>query len=528
MGFNNSSAGVYVSERDFSQRPEQTTATIAAIIGEAHRGEVGKRTLVTSESEYISMFGKPDATIGWLGHSAVAYFSEGNRLYVTRVAPAALYGGCIIGWDGAFNTSRNWIGGEAEPEFVVLAADDLFSVHAINPGDWNSELFIRVYPNTKTADSLFYVEVYVQGSSKPVEKWQCHLDNVVDGFGVQLNVEHQINRKSNYIRVVQNTAQSALVANRKRKLVNTFDAGGNASLPGIQLTGGADGRRPNMSELTAALDLYADPEHVEVSLLINGGIADVDFQLAMDRMCQERMDCVAILDTPSDMQSVQDAIAYRRDLLHLDSTYSALYTPDVLAADQYNDIRLYVPPSGFVAAAYARTDRDYASWFAPAGMTRGALSVAGLQHTYDQSKRDALYDSQVNAIRVIEGAGIKIWGADTLQVSPSALSNMSVRRLMIVIEKTIANQLLYGVFDPNDMMLRSRIETSASSFLQGLLNAEGLYAYSVQCNDSNNPPATVAAGDLYVALWCDPVLPAKRIIFNAVINKTGVHLTGNV
>lgn len=240
------------------------------------------------------------------------------------------------------------------------------------------------------------------------------------------------------------------------------------------------------------------------------------------------MDCVAILDTPADMQGVQEAIAYRRDLLHLDSSYSALYSPDVLAADKYNDVRLYCPPSGFVAACYARTDRDYESWFAPAGMIRGDLSVAGVRDIYDQGKRDALYESQVNAIRVIDGAGIKIWGADTLQVQPSSLSNMSVRRLMIVLEKTIANQLLYAVFDPNDQALRSRIETACRSFLGGIKAARGLYQFEAICNDTNNTPASIAAGDLYVDIWCDPVLPAKRVMFNAIINRTGVRVTGNV
>jgi len=527
MGLNNSSAGVYVEEHDYSQRPERALATVAAIIGEADRGPVGVRKLITSESDYIAIFGKPNAKIGWLGHSAVAYFNHGDRLYVTRVAPEALSGGCTIGWDGHFNTSRCWLGGEKTPEYVEMSASDLFSVYAINPGDWNSTLYVRVMPNTKLGGAYFQLEVYVSGSAKPVETFTCHLKNITDGYGVQLNVESQVNRKSNYIRVVQNLQQADLLVNEDRQLVNTYDAGGIAQNLGIQLTGGANGRRPNMSELVSALDLYADPEYVDVNLLINGGITDPDFQLAMAELCSNRMDCVAILDTPSDKQGIQDAISYRRETLHLDSSYAALYTPDVLAADQYNDIRLYVPPSGFVAAAYARTDSDYESWFAPAGMARGDLKVAGIREVYDQAKRDALYESQVNAIRVISGSGIKIWGADTLQVQPSALSNMSVRRLMIVLEKTIANTLLYGVFDPNDQTLRSRIEMSCRMFLGSLKDARGLYAFDAICNDSNNPPATIAAGDMHVDLWCDPVLPAKRIMFNAVVNKTGVRVTGN-
>jgi len=529
MSIPNSSAGVYVSERDLSGRTERALSTVAVIVGEANRGPVGQRTLVTSESEYVDLFGPPDVSIGYMGHSAIAYLQEGNRLYVTRVSPTAKFGGCVIGWDGTYNTSRSFNEGVDRPEYEIpdMSSTDLFSVYAINPGAWNNDVFIRVYPNTKIYDGFFYLEVYLTGYGQPVEKWHCHLDYVVDGFGRQLNIAQQINRGSRYIRINQNVEHEELATNTKRQFINVFDAGGELALPGRRFRGGSNGRRPSISEFMEALQLYADSEHVDINLLINGGICDPAYQKAMDTLCQNRMDCVAILDTPSDMQDVQSALTFRRDTLHMDSSYSALYSPDVLAADKYNDIRLYCPPSGFVAACYARTDREFESWFAPAGMNRGDLKVAGLRAVYDQGKRNALYESQVNAIRIIEGSGIKIWGADTLQVRPSSLSNMSVRRLMIVLEKTIANELLYAVFDPNDQQLRSRIETVCRSFLDGIKAARGLYGYEAICNDSNNKPATIAMGDLYVDIWCDPVLPAKRVMFNAIINKTGVRVTGN-
>lgn len=526
MGQSNS-AGVYLKENDFSQRPARATTSIAVVVGEAHRGPVGQRTLVTSEDEYVGMFGKPDAKIGYMGYTAVAFLNEGDRLYVTRVAPNALIGGCTISWDGTFNTSSSFSVGIKEELDITLNPNDLFAIYAINPGDWNSELFIRVYPDTKALDGYFYLEVYTKNAALPVEKFRCHLDLIVDGFGVQLNVEHQINRKSSYIRVVQNHEQADFINNPRMQLINTFDAGGNANATGIALTGGTDGARPTESDLINAWDLYADKEVVDINMLLNAGFTSPAFQMRMDELCRDRMDCVAILDVPSDSQKVQDAIAYRRLDLHLDSSYSALYSSDLYVGDKYNDIRLYLPPSGFVGACYARTDRDYELWFAPAGMIRGDLDVAGVRQVYDQGKRDALYESQVNAIRVIEGAGIKIWGADTLQIVASALSNMSVRRLMIFIEKSMENVLLYSVFDPNDQLLRSRLESVSSRFLKQIKDARGLYDFKVVCDESNNKPESIANGDLNIDFWVDPVLPAKRIHFTAVINKTGVRVTGN-
>ena len=527
MGNVHNSAGVYVQERDFSQTPVAATTSIGVLIGEAHQGPVGIPTLVTSESEYISIFGKPDATIGYLGHSAVAFLSEGDRLYVVRVAPHALYGGCTISWDGSFNTSSSFISGASTPDDITINTSDLFAIHAVNPGTWNSRLYVRVYPDTKFGNGFFYLEVYTAGSAYPVEKWRCHLGYVVDGFGVQLNVEQQINRKSSYIQIVQNHEFAELATSPNKQFINSFDAGGSASSLGIQMVGGADGARPNTYDFIEALNLFADPEVIDVNMFINGGITDTDYQRAMDELCRTRMDCIAILDTPSDEQAAQAAIAYRRASLAIDSSYSALYSSDVLVADQYNDIRLYVPPSGFVAACYARTDRDYELWFAPAGMIRGDLRVDGVRVLYDQGKRDALYESQVNAIRLIEGSGIKIWGADTLQIMGSSLSNMSVRRLMIFIEKSMENVLLYSVFDPNDQILRSRLEDAGTRLLRPIKNARGLYNFGVVCDESNNPPESIANGDLYIDFWLDPVLPVKRVQFTAVINATGVRVTGS-
>ena len=60
---------------------------------------------------------------------------------------------------------------------------------------------------------------------------------------------------------------------------------------------------------------------------------------------------------PSANQAVQSAINYRNNSLNLNTSYAAIYTPDVLIQDQYTSQQLYIPPSGYVAAVYARTDK---------------------------------------------------------------------------------------------------------------------------------------------------------------------------
>ena len=519
MGQVHSSAGVYVVEHDYSQQALGGATSIAVLIGEAHQGPVGESTLVTSEANFINVFGKPDAKLGYLGHSAVAFLNEGSRLYVTRVAPNCLYGGCMISWDGQFNTSSSFASGISSPDDIEFLVNDLFAVYAINQGAWNNDLFIRVYPDTKAGGGFFYLEVYKLGGNMPVEKWRCHLRLITDGFGVQLNVQEQINAGSKYIRIVQNEDQPEFVNNPDKQLVNTFDAGGDAGKMGIQLTGGSDGTRATTADFVNALDLYSDPEVISINLLINGGIFNTDYQRALDQLAKDRADCIAILDTPSTKQSVQDAIAYRRYELMIDSSFSALYAPDVYVADKYNDIRLYVPPSGFVAAAYAASDRDYEVWFAPAGMIRGDLQVAGLREVYNQGHRDALYDNQVNAIRLFEGAGIKIWGADTLQIVPSALSNVSVRRMMLYIETTLSHTILYSVFDPNNQVLRSRLEAICVTFLKTLSRA--LYSFTVVCDESNNTPDIIDNEMAILSTHIEPGRGMGKMVHELTLYRTG-------
>lgn len=510
-----SSPGVYTREIDLSQAIAGVASSIGATVGWSKKGPVGTPTLVTNTKKFIETFGKPDASISFMHYCSLAFLEEANRLYVVRVAPGAKYGGAVVSTENQMNTAAAFDSGQADPSIYNFQPNDLFVIHAIDPGRWNNELKVHVYPNTKVFDNSFYIDVYLLGTNQPVERFLVHMDLKVDGYGVQINVEEHINSRSNYIRIVQNKDNPEYVANPAKQFINTLNV--------VTFAGGDDGTQPTVSDIVNAWDLFKDKEKIKVNLLINSGYTDVAVQQKMNALCESRMDCLAILDTPSNLQKVQDALNYRRNQLAIDSSYSALYTPDYLVLDQYNDIRIYVPPSGHVAAAYARTDRDYELWFAPAGMNRGKLNVLGVRHVYNQGDRDTLYESQINATRVISGAGIKIWGADTLQTMTSALSNVSVRRLMIFLEESISLAALYSVFDPNDSILRTQLREIAERFLRPIQQARGLMRFEVICDDSNNPPEIIANGDLMLDVYLDPVLPAKRIHLTAIVQKTGAR-----
>lgn len=534
----NSSAGVYTREIDLSQRISEATTSIGVIVGASDRGPVMQTTLVTSIQDFIATFGKPNPKTSKMHYCAIEFLRESSRLYVTRVAKDPLTAGAVLSVDDAADPSPQLdmsvfknVGGDPE------GMDDPFNTYtfdsgaagienvvgifcAANPGAWNSEISIKVKPSTKrgapTPDDpqQFLVEVYLLAlSNAPIESWLVTLDYSQDGYGNQMQIEHIINNKSAYIKFLKNPSVAPGLPFLTTATCN--------------LLGGTNGDAVTDGLVMQGWDLYTDPEQLDCNILINAGYTAVAVQQKMEEIARTRRDSIAVLDIPSDSQTVSAAVAYRRADLNIDSTYAAMYGPDLKIQDPYNDLQLFVPPSGHVAAIYARTDNNASLWFAPAGMNRGFLEVLGVAATYNQGSRDAFEDAQLNPIRIVPNKGFFVWGADTLQSQASSLSNVPVRRLMNYLEKSISKAALYSVFDPNDRFLWMTLRDICERFLSPIRNERGLYWFDVICDERNNTPATIGSGDVQLDVLLDPTIFAKRIKLNAIINRTGVTFTGS-
>lgn len=533
----NSSAGVYVKEINLSQRIAEATTSIGVIVGASDRGPVMETTLITSVQEFINTFGKPNPKTSKMHYCALEFLLESSRLYVTRVANTPLTAGAILSVDDAAAASplldlsvfKNVGGtpeGKSDPintytfdQQQVGIANVVGMFCAANPGAWNSEVTIKVKPSTKRGATVpddakqFYVEVYLLAiSASPVEAWLVTLDYAQDGYGNQMHIEQVINGKSSYIRFLKNVG----VADGLKFLTSAT----------ATLEGGTNGTAVTDGMIMQGWDLYSDAEQLNCNILINGGYTAVAVQQKMEQIARTRRDSIAVLDLPTGSQAVAAAMTYRRTTLNIDSSYAAMYGPDIQILDTYNDIKLMVPPSGHVAAVYARTDNTASLWFAPAGMNRGFLEVLGVAQTYNLGARDAFEGAQLNPIRVIPNKGFYVWGADTLASEASALSNVPVRRLMNFLEKSIAAASLHSVFDPNDRFLWMTLRDICERFLMPIRNERGLYWFDVICDERNNTAATIGSGDVQLDVLLDPTIFAKRIKLNAIINRTGVTFTG--
>jgi phage tail sheath protein FI len=248
----------------------------------------------------------------------------------------------------------------------------------------------------------------------------------------------------------------------------------------------------------------------EISLVAAPGVTSPAVQDALLTHCEVRKDRFAVLDSPEAVQGGVDKLPRPRD-----SKYGGYYFPWIQVYDPERG-NVYVPPSGHVLGVYARTDNERGVHKAPANeIVRGAL---GLRYQISRGEQDILNPRGINCIRLMQGGGIRIWGARTLSSDPS-WRYINVRRLFIMVETSIERATQWVVFEPNDFRLWKRVTRTISAFLtliwrQGALMGETPEkAFFVKCDEETNPPEVIDVGQLIVEIGLAPVKPAEFVIF---------------
>lgn len=362
------------------------------------------------------------------------------------------------------------------------------------------------------ADPTFTVNVFdtTRSTVTALESFTCTLTQGTDDNGQATELEARINPFSQYINVVNNTPA----------LVTVPVIYNNVAL--TQLAGGNSGTAPTSYDVAAAYAQFSNKQLYAINTLINGGHSDPIVQQAMDSLCQGRADCVAMLDVPSAQQKFQQAINYRNLTLNLNSTYSALFCPDVLEADTINGMQVYVPFSGWAAALCARTDRVANPSFSIAGLNRGLVSVLKTRDSYDDGEATELFKAQINYTRTFIGQGIALWEQQTQAAQASALSWLSVRRIVNVIKVALYKFLLYSLQEPNDDFTGRQIVGACKDYLTVIKNARGISDFDVVSDASNNTAAMFNSGIRTVTVIIVPVIPIHEIDLQIVISKQGV------
>lgn len=485
------SPGVYSRELDRSLYIPQLAQSILGIVTTASKGPVNEITLITDENALVSTFGVPSAD--HLGmYAAIMYLRRGRQLKVIRVADY-----------------------DQTADGVIRNAGDLadaVAVTALSSGSWGNSTGLVIANGT---DAGTY-RITVQYSGASVEVYDLLKVGAANVDDVNY-IETRINGISDYISIVADDTQTTLLV----------------ASTAVTLTGGDDGSPANAADYvgvagappavpTTGLQLFANPETVDLNLIAVPGITDRSVISALVTLAENRNDCIALLDIPYG-KSVQQAVAWSNGdgggttdpTAAINSSYAAVFYPWIQVYDGYSKADVWIPPTGVVAGGMAYTDYVADPWFAPAGPTRGKyVDVLDVEHSASQGERDYMYSNGnvVNPIINKSGQGVMLLGQRTTQRADTKLDRINVRRLLNYMEKAIATSVASLLFDPNDEITRALFRTLVKPIMSEIQGRRGIEAnWEVICDESNNPETIRNRNELHGEILFIPIGAAEMI-----------------
>jgi len=271
-----------------------------------------------------------------------------------------------------------------------------------------------------------------------------------------------------------------------------------------------------------AFTLLSNKDEYAFNVLLAPG-AGLD-TAASDNMiaCVEgRGDAIAIVDNGVYGTTITGATT---NAAGASSNYGATYYPWVQLFSSNLGKTVWCPPSTVIGGVLAFNDQVGAEWFAPAGLNRGGIpSVVRAERRLSQSDRDTLYTGNVNPLATFPGTGVCVWGQKTLQRKPTALDRVNVRRLLIALKDFIGGVARNLVFEQNTAVTRNRFLSQVNPYLESVVQRQGLYAYKVIMDDSNNTPDVIDRNQLVGQIYIQPTKTAEYIILNFNLTPTGAE-----
>jgi hypothetical protein len=354
----------------------------------------------------------------------------------------------------------------------------------------------------------------------------------------------RINQSSRYIRfgahnpeLVQAGETAATVGAEStaatRSFIVTSGASPTAGIIGKPLTGGTNDNAPTLGEMKNAINLFSDPEVIDVNLIIGGAEsednANGEWAKHLIALARSRMDCVSFVSPPisksvNNPLAVSSLITWANDLPS--SSYAVIDSTALYVYDKYSDVYRWIAASGAVAGLCAYTDDVTDPWWSPAGFNRGQLmGVSKLALNPKGFERDELYQNRINPICTFPGEGTVLFGDKTAQKKPSAFDRINVRRLFIVLEKAIATAAKYQLFEFNDEFTRAQFRNMVEPFLRDVKGRRGIYDFLVVCDETNNTGQVIDTNRFIADIYIKPARSINFMTLNFVAVRTGVEFS---
>jgi hypothetical protein len=574
------SPGVLTRENDLSQITQLPPTVGLALVGPTVKGKPNIPTVVTSYSDYVNRFGGSFVSGGssyefLTSIAAYNYFQQGGEsILITRVVSGSHTPASASVWTSGSTVSNNTssftletlnVGVMTSNTSSILSNNSLSSgstenvkweIRNVNSGSGTFTLLIRrgddnpltptileTYTNVSLdPNSINYIEQVLGNQSQTVQ-----YDADMGGYYILTAGDYPNN--SRYVRVKSvnkptpnyfnnaggvgtdsaGTSYSAsLPVNGSGSFGGSFAGGAGNDIPfiGPTLFGniGAVTQGLYASQYITASNILSNKDEYDYELLITPGLIQNTHTSTVANFisnAEERGDFFYITDLVSYNVPFNTPIGAANSV---DTNYAGAYWPWVQVVSQETGKLVWVPASTIMAGVYAFNDNVSAEWFAPAGLNRGGLGgVIQAEKKLSPTNRDNLYAASVNPIATFPNIGVTAFGQKTLQQKASALDRINVRRLLIALKRYIGNVAKTLVFEQNTTVTRNRFLSQVTPYLESVQQRQGLYAFRVVMDDTNNTPDVIDRNQLVGQIYLQPTRTAEFILLDFNILPTGVE-----
>ena len=556
------SPGVLARENDQSFITQQPVTVGAAIIGPTVKGPVEIPTVVTTYSDYLNKFGGTFLSGGieysyFTSIAAYNYFQQGGEsLLVSRVVSGSFTSATAsiasTGSGVSFTLKtisegtimNNNMGTEVSGALVSGSADNVrWQIVGTDVSAGTFTLLIR-QGDDNTVEPIV-LETWSNISLDPTQP--NFIARVVgDSYqqfsstdGAHIETLGNYPNQSRYVYVDSVNSPTPYYfdnnGNFKPQYTSSLPSVGSGSFGGAvgNLFGAGAAFYNNVSGSTNLQGIAASDYSNMISLMANQDdyrfnvvtmpgltIADNASQTTtLVNNIQSRGDAIVVLDPRPYGDTVSEAVT---SAAAVNSSYAATYWPWLQTIDPGTGQLVWVPASTMIPAVYAFTDNVSEPWFAPAGINRGGLdTVVRAERKLTQSQRNTLYTGNVNPIATFPGTGVVVYGQKTLQKKASALDRVNVRRLLIALKSYISQVANNLVFEQNTIATRNQFLSQVNPYLESVQQRQGLYAFRVIMDDSNNTPDVIDRNQLIGQIYLQPTKTAEFIYLDFNILPTG-------
>jgi hypothetical protein len=566
------SPGVLARENDSSFVTQGPVEVGAAIIGPTVKGPVGIPTVVTSYSDYQNKFGTTFTSGGavysfFTSITAYNYFTNGgNTLLVTRVASGS-FTPASSSFIGSGSTTSfvletlnvgigaNNTGSELSGGILVSGSSDNVRWQISNTDTGSGTFTLLIRQGNDNATTPVILETWTNLSLDPYAN--NYIESVIgnqiqqvrnDGTTYYVQTTGSYINKSRYVRIksVNNPTPNYLDSNGNVSVAsytgsiplaasgsfggatgNIIIGGGQRYYDAIPSSTSGDIQGVGANDYTQSISLLSNKDDYKYNVLIVPGLNTQNASSQLTSIisnCQSRGDAMAVIDTVAYGQNISTVVS---NAASYNNSYAATYWPWLQTIDPDSGKTVWVPASTMIPGVYAFNDKVSEPWFAPAGINRGGLAtVVQAERKVPQGDRDTLYTGKVNPIATFPGTGVAVYGQKTLQKAASALDRVNVRRLLIALKSYITQVSLNLVFEQNTAATRNNFLAQVNPYLESVQQRQGLYAFKVVMDDSNNTADVVDRNQLVGQIYLQPTKTAEFILLDFNILPTGATFPG--